>query len=80
MGIEFKANRSELSKLSALLNDETLKPMARRITEKANEESSFGFYETWEGNYIARVYAIRANKQSERGRRLLRLMGQERET
>ena len=79
MGIEFKANRSEFSKLNALLNEEALKPMARRITEKANEESSFGLYDTWEGDYVSRVYAMRANKQSERGRRLLRLMGQERE-
>lgn len=80
MGIEFKANLSEFSKLHALLNEEALKPMARRITEKANEESSFGLYDTWEGDYVSRVYAVRANKKSERGRRLLRLMGQERET
>lgn len=80
MGIEFKANLSEFSKLNELLNEKALKPMARRITEKANEESSFGLYETWEGDYASRVYALRANKKSERGRRLLRLMGQERET
>lgn len=79
MGIQYNGPpRRAYREMNSLLNDNVLKPMARRIASKANEASSFGMYESWAGDYVSRVYGLNAPMDSERGLRLLKFLGQER--
>lgn len=78
MAIKFDFNRSAFQEMNSQITDEVIGPMVDRIADRANAASSWGSYQSWEGDYVGRVSVLgAADKDSERARRLLGLLGQE---
>ena len=58
--------------LRELMHEKGIQPAAERIAQVANQSSSWGFYKALHGEQTSAVVALQAaDKDSERGRRLL---------
>lgn len=77
MAIKFDFNREAFAELNQQVADDVINPMIDRIVANANAASSWGAYGAWNGDYVGRAYVLQGLKDTERGRRLLALMNQE---
>lgn len=75
--IDIKIDRAAYQELNSMVAEQVINPMVDRIASNANSASSWGAYGAWHGDYAGRVNVLQGTGDTERGRRLLTLMNQE---
>jgi len=70
-GYELVIDEGARDELATRIMLEGVHPAAEAIAQRCNDNSSWGGYQAFLTERVARVYALSAGKDSERGRRLL---------